>query len=101
MKIVTVSSENIRLFAPFVLICTDSIFVYGVLNFIYFVSQAQAALMYDSVKVVTESIAKIQKKLEGSDPRPGTFCDLNTPNLTFWQHGEKIARLMRKVSLYT
>lgn len=74
---------------------------------------AQAALMYDAVFVVVEAFNKILRKkpdnFKNFNPRPGPrqfftngskILDCNPSGgwVTPWEHGDKIARYLRKVS---
>ncbi|XP_068232911.1 glutamate receptor 1-like [Palaemon carinicauda] len=65
---------------------------------------AQSALIYDAVRVVTEALSKLQRKMnDGFNESPGLTppqkmsCDPNLNDQPIWEHGEKITRFMRKV----
>ena len=59
--------------------------------------QAQAALMYDAVSVVTAAIRRLRSRLGDARHGAATYCDLNARNTSTWKHGEEVARLMRQV----
>ncbi|XP_066945565.1 glutamate receptor 1-like isoform X2 [Macrobrachium rosenbergii] len=65
---------------------------------------AQSALIYDAVRVVTEALSKLLRKMnDGFHESPGLTppqkmsCDPNLSDQPIWEHGEKITRFMRKV----
>ncbi|XP_066945637.1 glutamate receptor 1-like [Macrobrachium rosenbergii] len=67
---------------------------------------AQSALIYDAVRVVGETLARLQRKMAESfdgaselkTPRRIT-CDFNQAEQSTWEHGEKITRILRKVEI--
>ncbi|XP_068232916.1 glutamate receptor 1-like isoform X2 [Palaemon carinicauda] len=67
---------------------------------------AQSSLIYDAVRVVTEALTRLQRKMidgfdrsQGLLPSQSITCDSSENEQVFWEHGEKITKLLRKVNI--
>ncbi|XP_049813861.1 glutamate receptor 1-like [Schistocerca nitens] len=63
---------------------------------------APAALMYDAVFALVEAFSRLVRKKQELLRRgaaPAVECNLGGGFVTHWEHGEKIARLLRKVEI--
>lgn len=82
----------------------------GVTFTLIYLSQAQAALMYDAVFVLVEAFNKLLRKKPDmfrnnlrrgqifNNGSRGIDCNTSRGWVTPWEHGDKISRFLRKVS---